>query len=197
MISAATNTITSLVQSEYKYGFYSDIETESAPPELNEDVIRLISHKKNELEWRLKGEMFRRFGTVKRGSSLNRLRSCRIVHRFCRKQRRRLQHELSFRYDVAPVGLSFQSLAAHVLAGFRSKEDKDIGIQRLTAIANSQTASRISIRHRPSTATTRRIEMRCTEIRWQRACIFASGSVADNRCITEMLSYSRFRYFNC
>src|SRR5260221_13796258 len=63
MISAATNTITSLVQSEYKYGFYSDIETESAPPELNEEIIRLISHKKNELEWRLKGEMFRRFGT--------------------------------------------------------------------------------------------------------------------------------------
>jgi len=30
---------------------------------LNEDVIRLISHKKNELEWRLKGQMFRRFGT--------------------------------------------------------------------------------------------------------------------------------------
>jgi len=30
---------------------------------LNEDIIRLISHKKNELEWRLKGHMFRRFGT--------------------------------------------------------------------------------------------------------------------------------------
>jgi hypothetical protein len=30
---------------------------------LNEDIIRLISHKKNELEWRLKGQMFRRFGT--------------------------------------------------------------------------------------------------------------------------------------
>ncbi len=67
----------------------------------------------------------------------------------------------------------------------------------VTATANSQTASRISIRHRPSTATTRRIEMRCTEIRWQRACIFASGSVADNRCITKMLSYSRFRYSTC
>jgi excisionase family DNA binding protein len=30
---------------------------------LNEDIIPLISHKKNELEWRLKGEMFRRFGS--------------------------------------------------------------------------------------------------------------------------------------
>jgi hypothetical protein len=31
-MSSATNAITSLVQSEYKYGFYADIETKSAPP---------------------------------------------------------------------------------------------------------------------------------------------------------------------
>ena len=31
-MSTSTDTITSLVQSEYKYGFYMDIETESAPP---------------------------------------------------------------------------------------------------------------------------------------------------------------------
>ncbi|HSY42706.1 MAG TPA: Fe-S cluster assembly protein SufB, partial [Candidatus Acidoferrum sp.] len=40
-----------LVQTEYKYGFYTDVETESAPPGLNEDIIRLISRKKNEPEW--------------------------------------------------------------------------------------------------------------------------------------------------
>lgn len=43
---------------EYEAGFSTDIETDSAPPGLNEDIIRLISKKKNEpefmLEWRLK-----------------------------------------------------------------------------------------------------------------------------------------------
>ncbi len=43
---------------EYKYGFVTDIEQETVPPGLNEDVIRLISAKKGEpewlLEWRLK-----------------------------------------------------------------------------------------------------------------------------------------------
>src|SRR6267154_2177577 len=57
-MSTATETIEGLVQKEYKYGFYTDVETDSAPPGLNEDVIRLISAKKDEpefmLEWRLK-----------------------------------------------------------------------------------------------------------------------------------------------
>lgn len=39
--------------SEYKYGFYTDIETEEFPKGLNEDVIRLISKKKEEPEWLL------------------------------------------------------------------------------------------------------------------------------------------------
>jgi Fe-S cluster assembly protein SufB len=43
---------------EYKYGFVTDVEMETIPKGLNEDVIRLISAKKNEpefmLEWRLK-----------------------------------------------------------------------------------------------------------------------------------------------
>jgi len=38
---------------EYKYGFVTDIETESIGKGLNEDVIRLISSKKNEPEWLL------------------------------------------------------------------------------------------------------------------------------------------------
>jgi len=57
-MSTSTDTIEEAVKSEYKYGFYSDIETESAPPGLNEGIIRFISNKKNEpewlLEWRLK-----------------------------------------------------------------------------------------------------------------------------------------------
>ena len=47
-----------LATQEYKYGFVTDIEQETVPPGLNEDVIRLISAKKGEpewlLEWRLK-----------------------------------------------------------------------------------------------------------------------------------------------
>lgn len=46
-----------LTNSDYKYGFHSDIETESAPKGLNEDIVRFISAKKDEpawmLEWRL------------------------------------------------------------------------------------------------------------------------------------------------
>lgn len=38
---------------EYKYGFVTDIDTEVIPVGLNEDVIRLISSKKNEPEWML------------------------------------------------------------------------------------------------------------------------------------------------
>jgi Fe-S cluster assembly protein SufB len=40
-----------LTSSEYKWGFVSDIESETAPKGLNEDVIRFISGKKNEPEW--------------------------------------------------------------------------------------------------------------------------------------------------
>ncbi len=52
-MSSARETVESLVQTEYKYGFYTDIEADSAPPGLNEDIIRFISRKKNEPEWLL------------------------------------------------------------------------------------------------------------------------------------------------
>lgn len=39
--------------SEYKYGFYTNIESDKAPPGLNEEIIRFISAKKNEPEWML------------------------------------------------------------------------------------------------------------------------------------------------
>lgn len=41
------------MQEEYKWGFESDIEMESFPKGLNEDIIRLISEKKNEPQWLL------------------------------------------------------------------------------------------------------------------------------------------------
>src|SRR5256712_10418842 len=50
-MSTATETIEGLVKQEYKYGFYTDVEVDAAPPGLNEDIIRLISRKKNEPEW--------------------------------------------------------------------------------------------------------------------------------------------------
>jgi Fe-S cluster assembly protein SufB len=46
-------TVTNLVNEPYKYGFVTDIETESIPKGLNEDVIRLISAKKEEPEFML------------------------------------------------------------------------------------------------------------------------------------------------
>jgi Fe-S cluster assembly protein SufB len=66
-MSTATETIESLVKQEYKYGFYTDVEADAAPPGLNEDIIRLISAKKNEpqfmLDWRLKA--YRHWLTMK------------------------------------------------------------------------------------------------------------------------------------
>src|SRR5690554_7141995 len=38
-------------EQEYKYGFFTDIESDTLPPGLNEDVVRAISAKKNEPEW--------------------------------------------------------------------------------------------------------------------------------------------------
>jgi Fe-S cluster assembly protein SufB len=66
-MSTATDTIEGFVRNEYKYGFVTDIEAESAPPGLNEDIIRFISAKKQEpewlLEWRLKA--YRHWLTMK------------------------------------------------------------------------------------------------------------------------------------
>ena len=57
-MTTATSTIDQWENQEYRYGFVTDIETDSLPPGLNEDVIRVISSKKGEpewlLEWRLK-----------------------------------------------------------------------------------------------------------------------------------------------
>ena len=42
-----------ITATDYKYGFTTDIESDTVPPGLNEDVIRLISEKKNEPQWML------------------------------------------------------------------------------------------------------------------------------------------------
>ena len=54
----STEILEDFTSQEYKYGFYTNIEADEAPPGLNEDIIRFISAKKNEpdwmLQWRLK-----------------------------------------------------------------------------------------------------------------------------------------------
>ncbi len=59
--------IESQVLQPYKYGFVTDIDADTVPPGLNEDIIRLISAKKGEpafmLEWRLKA--YRHWLTMK------------------------------------------------------------------------------------------------------------------------------------
>ena len=52
-MSTATDTIEEFASKEYQYGFVSDIESETIPKGLNEDIVRLISAKKNEPEWLL------------------------------------------------------------------------------------------------------------------------------------------------
>src|SRR6184192_225450 len=66
-MSTATETIEGLVKQEYKYGFYTDVEVDAAPPGLNEDIIRLISRKKNEPEWLTEWRLqaFRHWPTMK------------------------------------------------------------------------------------------------------------------------------------
>jgi Fe-S cluster assembly protein SufB len=57
-MSTSTEIVQELARREYKYGFVTDVEQEIMPRGLSEDVIRLISQKKNEpawlLDWRLK-----------------------------------------------------------------------------------------------------------------------------------------------
>jgi Fe-S cluster assembly protein SufB len=66
-MSTSTSTIQELANKEYQYGFVTDIESESIPRGLSEDVVRLISAKKNEpefmVEWRLKA--YRHWLTMK------------------------------------------------------------------------------------------------------------------------------------
>ncbi len=61
------STIEKLANQEYKYGFSAEIEADSVPRGLNEDIIRMISAKKNEpdfmLQWRLKA--YRNWVTMK------------------------------------------------------------------------------------------------------------------------------------
>ena len=45
--------LSELTSSEYKYGFTTDIESDTIPKGLSEEVVRIISAKKNEPQWML------------------------------------------------------------------------------------------------------------------------------------------------
>ena len=57
-MQSPTDHLNELAGQDYKYGFVTDIESDSVPPGLNEDIIKKISAIKEEpewlLEWRLK-----------------------------------------------------------------------------------------------------------------------------------------------
>ncbi len=57
-MSNENKVIDQFVGQEYKWGFYTDLETDTLPPGLDEEVVRHISARKEEpewlLEWRLK-----------------------------------------------------------------------------------------------------------------------------------------------
>jgi len=59
--------LSEVTQSEYKYGFVTNIESDIIPKGLNEEVVRLISHKKDEPEWMLDFRLkaFRHWLTLK------------------------------------------------------------------------------------------------------------------------------------
>mgnify|MGYP005840578417 CR=1 FL=1 len=50
-MSSENEVIEEVTGSEYKYGFYTDVESDKVPPGLSEEVIRMISAKKEEPEW--------------------------------------------------------------------------------------------------------------------------------------------------
>jgi Fe-S cluster assembly protein SufB len=59
--------ISQITDSEYQYGFVSNIDVEEFPKGLNEDIVRLISKRKNEPEWLLKFRLkaFAKWKTMK------------------------------------------------------------------------------------------------------------------------------------
>ena len=52
-MSAVQNELREFTERDYQYGFVTELETDEVPRGLNEDVVRLISSKKNEPEWLL------------------------------------------------------------------------------------------------------------------------------------------------
>ncbi len=52
-MTTAARTVEKITDQDYKYGFVTDVDSDTIPKGLNEDVVRLISRKKGEPEWLL------------------------------------------------------------------------------------------------------------------------------------------------
>ncbi|MFZ2107564.1 MAG: Fe-S cluster assembly protein SufB [Roseiarcus sp.] len=65
-VQATVDRVRSIEVDAYKYGFFSDIESDKAPKGLNDDIVRFISAKKGEPEWLLdwRLEAYRRWTTM-------------------------------------------------------------------------------------------------------------------------------------
>jgi len=65
-VSSKSQDVEALLSQKYRHGFVTDIESDSLPPGLDEDVVAAISKKKHEpqflLDWRLKA--FRHWQTM-------------------------------------------------------------------------------------------------------------------------------------
>src|ERR1700694_4509582 len=87
-VTETLDTVQSVTQSGYKWGFETTIEMDFAPKGLNEDIIRLISARKEEpewmLEWRLEGQGGWWRNRNGRGSTIR-----RSITRICTTTRRR------------------------------------------------------------------------------------------------------------
>ena len=86
------NIIQEVTSEEYKWGFVTNIETDTIGKGLNEDVIRIISKKKNEPEWLLEFrlEAFRKWQTMKEPEWGHLLPG---HHLLCRSQAERAEEE--------------------------------------------------------------------------------------------------------
>ncbi|HSS64865.1 MAG TPA: Fe-S cluster assembly protein SufB, partial [Gammaproteobacteria bacterium] len=72
-MATGQESVEALVRKEYEHGFYTELEVDTVPPGLNEDVIRHISAKKKEpaflLDWRLRA--YRHWLTMKEPGGAN------------------------------------------------------------------------------------------------------------------------------
>src|SRR3954449_7897317 len=129
-MSTNLDTIRDLAQQEYKWGFITDIEEERIPKGLSEDVIRLISTKKQEpefmLEWRLKA--YRHWAALEKAEAEPKWANVKypaidyqnIVYYSAPKQKQKLESldqldpEILRTYEKLGIPLSEQKLLAGV-----------------------------------------------------------------------------------
>ena len=52
-MNSENDIVRDITEKKYEYGFTTDVDTDVIPKGLNEDIVRLISQKKNEPEWLL------------------------------------------------------------------------------------------------------------------------------------------------